>query len=407
MKSNLYIATALLALAACSKAPDKPSAVAPASEAPASPATVTLDARAVEEAKIEVGDASARSIPVTIPASGRLATNENATWRVGAITEGRIIRVEVKVGDRVEKGQLLARMHSHDIHEARAAYRRAVGEVTRLRSSVEFAKRTRDRSRRLYEMKAASLEQLDMAENALRNDQAALDNALIEERRTRTHLTVFLQIPADGPVDDGKTPDPESRLDDLIPIRSPASGIILTRAVTQGAVVNASSDMFTVCDLSTIWVIAAFQEEHLSRLRPGMGARVSVQAYPGRSFAGRLIKIDEKLDPETRTVSARIEIDNRAGLLKPEMYAAVELDSGGSEPGVFVPQDAVQDINGQLTVFVAKGGGEFLPTPVATGRSYQGLVEISSGLKGGERVVARGSFILKSQLLRASLAEEE
>jgi len=99
--------------------------------------------------------------------------------------------------------------------------------------------------------------------------------------------------------------------------------------VTPGAVVNASSDMFTVCDLSTIWVIAAFQEEHLPRLRPGMGARVSVQAYPGRTFAGKLIKIDEKLDPETRTVSARIEVDNRAGLLKPEMYAAVELDSGG------------------------------------------------------------------------------
>lgn len=406
-KSHHLLATILLALSACSEAP-QPSATAPPDvQDSKQSATVTLDAEALDEARIEIVEASRRSIPVTIPASGRLATNENTTWRVGAITEGRIISVEVKVGDHVEKGQILARMHSHDIHESRAAYRRAVGEVTRLRSSVEFARRTRDRTRRLFEMKASSLEQVDMAENTLKNEQAALDNALIEERRTRTHLTSFLQIPVSGPTDDGSVIDPESRLDDLIPIRSPAAGIVFTRAVTPGAVVNASSDMFTVCDLTTVWVIAAFQEEHLSRLRPGMSARVSVQAYPGRSFLGRILKIDEQLDPATRTVSARIVIDNKAGLLKPEMYVSVEIDSGGSEPGVFVPQDAIQDVNGQATVFVARSASEFGPVPVVTGRSYQGLIEIANGLKGGERVVARGSFILKSQFLRASLAEEE
>jgi cobalt-zinc-cadmium efflux system membrane fusion protein len=405
-KSRHLLAIVVLALSACSEAP-RPSVPAPDVQASKHPASVTLDAKAIEEAKIEIVDASRRSIPVAIPASGRLATNENTTWRVGAITEGRIISVEAKVGDRVEKDQILARMHSHDIHESRAAYRRAVGEVTRLRSNVEYAKRTRDRTRRLYEMKASSLEQVDMSENALKNEQAALDNAMIEERRTRTHLTSFLQIPVAGPPDEGGVIDPETRLDDLIPIRSPAAGIVLARVVTPGAVVNASSDMFTVCDLSTVWVIAAFQEEHLSRLRPGMSARVSVLAYPGRAFHGKLIKIDEKLDPETRTVSARIEIDNRSGLLKPEMYASVELDSGGTEPGIFVPQDAIQDVNGQATVFVARSGIEFSPAPVVTGRSYQGLIEISSGLRGGERVVARGSFILKSQLLRATMAAEE
>ncbi|HNY41946.1 MAG TPA: efflux RND transporter periplasmic adaptor subunit [Bryobacteraceae bacterium] len=407
MKHRLSFAAILLALAACSKTPETPAPASSAGPAPKLASTVTLDAKALEEARIEIVDASQRSIPVPIPASGRLATNENTTWRVGAVTDGRIISVEVKVGDRVTKGQILARMHSHDIHESRAAYRRAVGEVTRLRSNVEYAKRTRDRTRRLYEMKASSLEQVDMAENALKNEQAALENAQIEESRTRLHLTEFLQIPVNGPPDHEASADPEVHIEDLIPIRSPAAGIILSRSVTPGAVVTASSDMFTVCDLSTIWVMAAFQEEHLSRLRPGMGAHVSVQAYPGRTFNGKLVKIDEKLDPETRTVSARIEIENRSGLLKPEMYATVELDSGGSEPGVFVPQDAVQDVNGQATVFIARSDNEFSPAPVVTGRSYQGLVEISSGLKGGERVVARGSFILKSQFLRASLAEEE
>jgi RND family efflux transporter MFP subunit len=255
-------------------------------------------------------------------------------------------------------------------------------------------------------MKAASQEQLDQSENTLRNEQAALDNAIVEERRTRTHLTSFLQIPASGPTDDGSVIDPETRVEDLIPVRSPANGIILKRDVTPGAVVNASSDLFTVCDLSTIWAIAAVQEEHLSRLRPGTTARVSVQAYPDRTFSGRLLKIDEQLDPATRTVSARIEIDNRAGLLKPEMYSTVEVDSGLSDPAILVPQDSVQDVNGQPTVFVAMDGGQFRAVAVSPGRSFKGLVQISSGLRGGEKVVARGSFILKSQMLKASLSED-
>lgn len=405
MRTTFSLAASLLLMAGCGKSPD---AQAPAPE-PAKPAhqnTVTLDAGALKEARLQIVDASFRSIPVSISASGRLVPNENTTWRVGAITEGRIIRVEVKVGDLVKKGQLLARMFSHDIHEARAEHRRAVGELTRLKSNVDFARRARDRMRRLYQMKAASLEQLELAENSLRNEQVALENTEIEERRTRLHLTEFLQIPIDAPADHGDVPDLEVHADYLIPIRSPATGIVLSREVTTGAVVNASSDLFTICDLSSIWALAAVQEQHLPRLRPGVPARVSVQAYPDRTFPGRVLRIDEKLDPETRTVSARIEIDNRAGLLKPEMYATIDLDSGLSESAIFIPQDAVQDINGQPTVFVAVDPESFRPVPVAVSRSIEGLIQVTSGLKGGERVVSRGSFILKSQMLKSSLSED-
>lgn len=406
MSTRTGIAFSLLFLAGCGKSPE-PQAPRPAPDKQAATqSTVRLDSNSRKEARIEFVDAKVRAIPVGISASGRLVTNENTTWRVGSITDGRIIRVEVKVGDRVEKGQLMARMFSHDIHEARAEHRRAVGELTRLKSNVDFARRARDRVARLYKMKAASLEQLELAENSLRNEQVALENTEIEERRTRLHLTEFLQIPIDAPADHGDNPDPEVHADYLIPIRAPATGIVLSRAVTPGAVVTASSDLFTVCDLSTIWAIAAVQEEHLSRLRTGAPARISVQAYPDRTFSGRVIKIDEKLDPETRTVSARIEIDNRAGLLKPEMYATIELDSGLSESAIFIPQDAVQDVNGQPTVFVVLDDESFRPVPVTVSRSVEGLIQVVGGLKGGERVVARGSFILKSQLLKSSLSEE-
>jgi len=300
---------------------------------------------------------------------------------------------------------VLARMFSHDVHESRALYRRAVAEYNRLQSNLEYARRQRDRMRRLFEMKAASQEQLDTAENELRNAETALRAAEIEVNRTRQHLVEFLEIPVEGA--ERKEAGVASLSDeDLIPIRAPAAGVVLSRLVTAGSVVQPSSELFVISDLSTIWVIAAVQEEFLSRVRPGMMARVSVQAYPDRPFAGRVLRIDEKLDPETRTVQAIVEIDNRHGLLRPEMYAVVELESGGSGEGLYVLQSAIQDVNGQPTVFVEAAPGRFEPRPVETGGSIDRLVEVRRGLRAGERVVVEGGFVLKSQLLKSTLSED-
>lgn len=395
----------MLMLAGCSKAPDQAPAAKKRSGGEETK-LVELDAASLKEVTLKVAEAFQRSVPITIRASGRLATNENTTWRVGAITDGRIVRVEVKVGDRVEKGQILARMHSHDIHESRALYRKAVADHNRLQGSLAFVQKQRDRARRLFEMKAASQEQVEQADNELRTAQTALDNAAIEVNRTKLHLVEFLQIPVEGSQEKDHEASAEEHTEDLIPIRAPAPGIVLSRAITPGAVVTASSDLFTICDLSTIWAIAAVQEEHLSRLHAGMGASIHVQAYPERSFHARVVKIDEKLDAETRTVSVRVEADNRAGLLKPEMYATVELEAGGSEPALFVPQVAVQDLNGQATVFVERQPGKYQPHPVELGRTLEGLVQVLHGLPPGARVVGEGSFILKSQLLKSSMAEE-
>lgn len=405
-----YLAAAVitLLLAACSKPPaaTEPPKAENKSQGREELKLVELDAASLKEVTLTVSPVIQRSIPLTIRANGRLTSNENTTWRVGAVTDGRIIIAESKVGDRVTKGQILARMHSHDIHESRALYRKAVSDLNRLKSGVEFATRQRDRLTRLYSMKAASQEQLDSAENELKIAKASVTNAEIEVNRTRLHLVEFLEVSLDGPEEHKHDSAPETHIEDLIPVRAPAAGIVLTRAITPGAVVTASNDLYTICDLSTIWAIAAVQEEHLAKLRPGMAASLTVQAYPDRHFTGRVLKIDDKLDAETRTVSVRIEIDNRNGLLKPEMYATVELNAGGSAVALFVPQESVQDVNGQATIFIEKKPGQYEPRAVETGRPLDGLLQVVRGLQGGERVVAAGSFILKSQLLKSSLSEE-
>src|SRR5205823_3324062 len=122
-------------------------------------------------------------------------------------------------------------------------------------------------------------------------------------------------------------------------------------------------------------------------------------------FTGRIIKLGEELDPKTRTLQIRILVQNPQGLLKPEMYATASIAEGAARAVLIVPEEALQDINGVPAVFVRKSATEFEPRTVKTGRHASGDAEITEGLKAGEAVVIKGSFLLKSQLMRRAIEE--
>ncbi len=391
---------ALLISAGCSRnQTPSPKAEAISGGAPSvPPQEVALDETAQREASIEIEKVGVRSRPESIQASGRITVNEERTWRIGAVTNGRVVSILANAGDAVKPGQVLARLHSHEVHESRAEYQKALAELARLKSAVSYAQRARDRARRLFDLKAASLEEVEHSEAELRNARTALGNAEVEVKRTRAHLVEFLDVAAD---------DLDARADDhdQIPIRAPASGTLLARKVTPGTVVQPSDELFVVTDLTALWMIASVNEEYLAKLRTGLVAHVEVQAFPGRAFPGRITKLGEELDATTRTLRVRIELPNRPGQLKPEMYATATIELGGSVPALYVPQEAVQEIAGRPTVFVRTAPGHFQARPVRTGRTLESYIEISSGLKQGDEIATRGSFVLKSQLMKGTSGE--
>lgn len=164
--------------------------------------------------------------------------------------------------------------------------------------------------------------------------------------------------------------------------------------------------MFEISDLSRLWVMAEVNEESLASVKTGMPAKVYVQAYGDQAFPGRVGRIGDKLDPATRTVPVRVDVGNPAGRLKPEMYATIELETGRSAPSLFVPNEAFQELRGRQVVFVRTNDSRFEARPVQAGAAALDGHLITSGLKAGEQVVTRGSFILKSEFLKASMAEE-
>jgi cobalt-zinc-cadmium efflux system membrane fusion protein len=381
-------------------------AVAPKEAPPAaSPQTVTLDIAAQKLAGVQTVLVVSRAVAETLRVTGRITINDDRAWRVGAITDGTVMKVLAKVGDRVTAGQVLASMHSHDVHESRAVYEKAQKEVVRLRAAEEQAKRMRDRARKLHELKANSREQLEQAETEHQNAQSLLEQAVIEATRAKIHLVDYLGVAAEEP--EHHRPGSHGE-EDLIPIRVPqaATGVVLERHVTEGTVLQPGGLAFVIADLNTVWLVAAVPEQHLTRTPVGIPVRVTVQAYGDRTFSGRITRLGAQLDPAMRTVQARVELANPSGQLKPEMYAEAELDLPGRRTAIEIPDTAVQEVKGSRVVFVRRAPITFEAVMVEQGRTRDGRVEILHGLRPGEEIVVQGAFILKSQLLKSALAEE-
>ncbi len=396
-----------LALVACgpkTAEPAKPAETKSAKDAKPEPGEVHLSAELQKTAGLQFANVESRNVPTTFRVNGRLTADEEKTHKAGSVIDGRIVKIFFNVGDRVQKGQVLARLHSHDIHESRSAYQKAKVEITRLQTQLSFAQKNRDRIKRLLDLKAASQEQLDHAENELKNTASNIDSAKLELARTRQHLEEFLEVAAEDPP--GHKQGEFDHDDDTAPIKAPSSGVIISRSVSSGSVAKPGDDLFVISDLSSIWMLAAVPEENLGRLKIGMTTQVFVRAFEDKPFPGRLTRIGDQLDPATRTVQARIVLANPRGDLKPEMYAAAEIASAGTGEALYVPQESIQELNGHSIVFITEDNHKFKARAVETGTRANGAVAILSGLSPGDKVVTRGAFLLKSEMLKSTLSEE-
>jgi cobalt-zinc-cadmium efflux system membrane fusion protein len=182
---------------------------------------------------------------------------------------------------------------------------------------------------------------------------------------------------------------------------------VLERSVTPGGAVTPGAGLFVISDLSTLWALAEIDETKIPRTHIGQPVEVFVTAYPDRVFSGDIIFVADTLDPKTRRITVRCRVPNEEGLLKPQMFATIALGEEEPRKVAVVPHAAVQQIDGDSVVFLAQDDGTFQRRQVRTGGDIDGSVEILEGLKPGDRIVSTGSFLLKSELLRSAIEEQE
>lgn len=383
---------ALAASAACSGPSDQPASPAPAAATDA----VELSKTARDLAGITVETVKAETLGTVLDAVGTVALDDTRTARVGALVEGIVSATHVNVGDRVRDGALLAGLHSHAVHDGWGDYRKAIADRRRVEQELAFANETLARTERLLADKAASALEVERAraQSAGAAQQLVVANAEVQRaKESLEHLGLNVSAA------------PGADADEIIPVRTPQGGVVLEKLVTTGTTVTPGTSLFVISDISSLWVLAEIDESALARVAVGEAVQVSVSAYPTERFTAKVTQIGDTINPATRRVVVRCTVANADGRLKPGMFARVALEGVAAEPIVHVPAAAVQDLGERRVVFVPGADGAYVARDVETGAERDGRVEIRRGLAAGDRVVTRGAFLLKSQMLASPEGE--
>ncbi len=328
---------------------------------------------------------------VVVP--GTVKPIENRISRVRPLARGQILDVFVNIGDRVQAGQPLVEFDNIEAGQLRAEYRAAQAELERLKVEQANADRQAERARSLVDIGAVPKKQAENMEADARSRASAVaaQEAVIAGLSERM---VRLGAPADGNTEDSMTT-----------ILSPLTGVVIESEAAPGLVVDPSTLLVAVADLSRVYVEAQVFEKDLGRVRQGQDAFVRLDAFPDEILDGRVTAIRDILDPKTRTASVRVELPNPDGRIKLEMFATVELPTTSEHEALIVPADAVQTISGRPVVFVQQDPLHFAAREVSV-LGEGARVEIVSGLQPGEPVALEGAFQLKSAFLAGQLEGE-
>jgi RND family efflux transporter MFP subunit len=304
-----------------------------------------------------------------------------ATVELVPKVSGRLETVAVRLGDRVSRGQLIARVEDQEILEqvkqAQASYEVGAATIRQREADLRLAQTNLDRSRNLYERQLIPRQTFDDTDARYQAATAQLDLARAQ----------FSQAGA--------------RLDELkinlanTAIVSPVSGFIGKRSLDPGAWVTPSSAFISVVDISLVRLVANVVEKDLRRISKGMPADVTVDAFPGEQFKGRIANIAPVLDPATRTAQIEVEIDNQAFRLKPGMYAKVDFTVDRRANTLVVPANAIVTVNGKQGVFLPDEGDVAKFQEITVGMMQPDRVEIEAGLAEGTQVVTTGAGALR------------
>jgi cobalt-zinc-cadmium efflux system membrane fusion protein len=382
--------TLALLLAACGKsdkavnADNKATPAATASTAQKSVADpMLLEIKPEMAANFKVAPVNPVSLAVVQELSGRIDANERLVTRIGAAVTGRVTEVLAEVGDTVRAGQTLASVSSPELTTAQLAYLRAS-------SSAALAERAVERARQLIQADVIGSAELQRRESELAIARAETRAAADQLRLLGVASNALANLKDQG------------SLQTVAAITATRAGVVMERKISQGQVAQPGDILFTVADLSNVWVVGALPEQSARYVQLGQGVEVDVPALGGQKITGKVVFISDVISPETRTVTVRTQLDNSKRLLKPEMLSTLRISTQLTQQ-LAVPKSAVVTESDKDHVFVQEAPGRFRLTPVQLGAPSGDFRPVLAGLTAGTPVVSDGAFHLNNERKRAAL----
>lgn len=335
------------------------------------PNDVELDPAMLANIKVEAVHAESGRGRLT--GTGKVQFNEDRTVRILAPLPGQVVDFRARVGDPIEKDQLLFSIKSREVASL-------VTDYLQSQRDLDLAQKTYNMNKDLFEHQAASRISFQQAENDLAK-------AHTQVARSEEALQVLGIDPKEAVKDGG--------LRSLVPVRSPMDGTLIERNLTPGQYVQADSTaLLTIADLSTVWVLVDVFERDIHLVHVGQKVQVVAAAYPNRRFPASVERISDKVDPDSRTLKVRLLVSNSEGLLKPEMFITSSLELSGGGAAISVPAGAVFTEDGKSYVFAAINDRRFERRLIVAAPDADGRLRVTSGLRVGEKIVTDGAMLL-------------
>lgn len=341
-----------------------------ATEAGAASSSSATEFTAQDIAGIQTLTVRLTTVPDYLDISAQIEADPTQVVHVFPPAGGRIIEMKVRPWDWVKKSQTLALIESGDLSRAVADYHKALADD-------QMKQQQLTRSADLYAHNAIALKDYQQAQAEAQSSQAELD-------ATKDQIRVFGM-------------DPERASSQLL-VTAPRAGVVLDVGASPGEFSNALAapqPLCTIADISSVWAVGDIYENDLAAAKTGEPANVTLNAYPNERWSGRVDVVSDAVDPNTRTLHVRVVLPNPGMRLKPSMFGTIRL-LRSSRRGILVPTTAVLREGNAAYTFVSEGGNRYQRRNVTLGRTNDGLIEITSGLKAGETIVSQGDLLLRT-----------
>ena len=345
---------------------------------PESRQEITLTPDMIQRAGIKTVAAMKATATTRLHLPGVVQPNAYKNVDVTSLVSGRVTQVRTELGQRVMANEVLATVYSPELADAQTAF--IAARAARAAHGLALT-----RTQRLYAIGAASRQELEKMDA-----QASEMDHMLETARARL---VLLGIPEDRAQRLASPADVVTTFD----VKAPIAGVITKRNANPGLNIDLATALFTVTDLSTVWVIADLYERDFASVGVGSPATITTTAYPGMELRGRVDYIDQQVQPDTRTAKLRAEVPNGGNRLRFGMFVDASIGARAPRPVVMVPKGAVQILGTQSVVYVSTAPGRFVQRDVTVGDTMGNEVAISSGVEPGDAVVTEGAFFLRSE----------
>ena len=367
---------------------------------------VEIPEAAQKNSNVEIAPVSTTRLPGELEVTGIVTPDESRVAHVRPLARGVVEKIGVSLGSRVTQGQPLLTYDNVELGQLVGDFLTEQAALRQAETDREVKRTSLARAESLIKIEAIARQELDVRRAEFMNADAAVASAQARVSRVEEQLHRFGLTDADVKALAPEANEAPHRAASHSTLRAPFAGVVTKLDVAAGEVVESDKELFTIADISTVWVLADVYEKDLAKITREGTVTIKVDAYPDRVFSGRITHVSDLIDPTTRTAKVRCVVENRDGALKLDMFAKVLLGNTEERQALAVPACSIQQVVNQPVVFIQQSATRFERRNVQVGRRSGELVEILDGLEDGQMVVGKGSFYLKTALLRERIGDE-